>query len=307
MVDVRNEVRKPDERFTLVGAGCRRHVPHIAAPGRFERLRGLPIASGAVLMLIVLACALAPVLSNCDPKAFYYDALNVPPNAEHYFGTDALGRDLFSIMLYGGRASLGIGVLAAAIMAAIGIIYGSVSGTAGDRIDSAMMRLAELLGSIPSLLIVLILTAIFPAKNVFSMSAVIGVTGWLGLARLVRSEVRQIRNTEYVLYARATGGRFLYVMRRHLVPNFLSAVMFVVVSGVSSAIAMESTLSFLGLGLPVNELSWGSILSLANRALITNSWWLIVIPGLFLVVTLLCITDIGNRLRKATDRRCSFL
>jgi len=169
------------------------------------------------------------------------------------------------------------------------------------------MRLAELLGSIPSLLIVLILTAIFPAKNVFSMSAVIGVTGWLGLARLVRSEVRQIRNTEYVLYARATGGRFLYVMRRHLVPNFLSAVMFVVVSGVSSAIAMESTLSFLGLGLPVNELSWGSILSLANRALITNSWWLIVIPGLFLVVTLLCITDIGNRLRKATDRRCSFL
>ena len=140
-----------------------------------------------------------------------------------------------------------------------------------------------------------------------SKSSVVGITGWFGLARIVRGEVRQIRNTEYVLYARSIGGKFFYVMRRHLVPNFLSAIMFVVVSSVSSCITTESTLSFLGLGLPLDVLSWGSMLSLANRALILNTWWVIIIPGLFLVITLLCITDLGNYLRKETNRKSSNL
>lgn len=139
------------------------------------------------------------------------------------------------------------------------------------------------------------------------MSFIIGVTGWFGMARIVRSEVRQIRNCEYILYARSTGGKFLYVMWRHLIPNFLSSVMFVVVSNVSTCITMESTLSFLGLGLPIDVLSWGSMLSLANRALIMNTWWVIIIPGLFLVVTLICITNVGNFLRKETNRRPSNL
>ena len=157
------------------------------------------------------------------------------------------------------------------------------------------------------ILLVLILSALFPSRNVFTLSFVIGVTGWFGMARIVRSEVRQIRNSEYVLYARCTGGSFLYVMWRHLIPNVLSAVMFAVVSNISTCITMESTLSFLGLGLPVDVLSWGSMLSLANRALIMNTWWVIVIPGLFLVVTLLCMTSIGNYLRKETNRRHSNL
>ena len=300
-------VKSDDALFTLVGADYKKHVPQPVRPTVWQRLRKLPLVSVFVLALIVLACAFAPVLANHDPKGFYYDALNKAPNVEYYFGTDTLGRDLYSIMLFGGRASLTIGILGAAIIALIGIIYGSISGTAHDSVDSVMMRFTEMFGSIPSLLIILILTAIFPTKNVISMSVVIGVTGWLGLSRIVRSEVRQIRNTEYVLYARATGGRFLYVTRRHLVPNFLSAIMFVVVSGISGCITTESTLSFLGLGLPVDELSWGSILSLANKALITNSWWIIVIPGLFLVVTLLCITNLGNHLRKETNRKSSYL
>lgn len=162
-------------------------------------------------------------------------------------------------------------------------------------------------GSIPSILVVLILTAVFPAKNVVTMSIVIGVTGWFGLARIVRSEVRQIRNSEYVLYARSSGGKFLYVLWKHLLPNFLSATMFVIVSSISSCITTESTLSFLGLGLPLDVLSWGSMLSLANKALITNSWWVIIFPGVFLVITLLCITDLGNYLRKEANRRPSNL
>lgn len=162
-------------------------------------------------------------------------------------------------------------------------------------------------GSVPSILLILIITAVFPAKNVITMSVVLGCTGWFSLARIVRGEVRQIRNSEYVLYARSTGGGFMYVMWKHLIPNFFSAIMFVIVSSIGSCITTESTLSFLGLGLPIDILSWGSMLSLANKALILNTWWVIIIPGLFLVITLLCITDIGNYLRKEVNRKPSNL
>lgn len=296
-----------DEQFKIVGAGYKIHEPQEKKPGLKQKLKGKPLISVIVLFLIVISCICAPLIANHDPSGFYFDALNQAPDHEYYFGTDSLGRDLFSIMFYGGRASISIGIMAAVIMAFIGIVYGCISGTANDRIDSMMMRFTELCGSIPSILMVLILTAIFPANNIFTLSAVIGITSWFSLARIVRSEVRQIRNTEYVLYARCTSGKFMYVMWRHLIPNFLSAIMFVVISNISSAMTMESTLSFLGLGLPVDELSWGSMLSLANRALITNTWWVIIIPGLFLVVTLLCITNIGNFVRKETNRKASNL
>ena len=121
------------------------------------------------------------------------------------------------------------------------------------------------------------------------------------MARIVRSEVRQIRNSEYVMYARLCGGSFGYVMYHHLVPNFVSAIMFVVISSVSSCITMESTLSFLGLGLPADVTSWGSMLSLANKALIMNTWWVIVIPGVFLIITLMCITSMGNFVRSEVN------
>lgn len=296
-----------DDRFVVVGA---RHETGAAAGekrGYRERWKGKPVISAVLLGLIILGCVFAPAFANHDPTAFYLDSLNTAPNAEFYFGTDSLGRDLYSIMFYGGRTSLTIGILGAAIIAVTGTLYGCISGTLPDRADAVMMRIAEAGGSIPGILLVLILSAIFPTKNVVVLSFVIGITGWFGMARIVRSEVRQIRNCEYVLYARCTGGRFLYVMRRHLLPNFLSAVMFAAVSNISTCITMESTLSFLGLGLPVDVLSWGSMLSLANRALIMNTWWVIVIPGLFLVVTLLCITNVGNYLRKEVNRRHSNL
>ena len=293
--------------FEIVGAGFRHHEPKEQSPTLRQRLKGKPILAAVILLVIVLGCIFAPYIANHDPAKYYYDATSLAPNGEYYFGTDSLGRDLFSIMFYGGRSSLTIGVLGAAVVALLGITYGTLSGTASDRVDSLLMRIMELFGAIPGILLILIITAVFPAGNVISMSLVVGVTGWFGLARIVRGEVRQIRNTEYVLYARSIGGRFFYVMRRHLVPNFLSAIMFVVVSSVSSCITTESTLSFLGLGLPLDVLSWGSMLSLANRALILNTWWVIIIPGLFLVITLLCITDLGNYLRKETNRKSSNL
>ena len=296
-----------NELFQIVGASYRIYEPPLRKPSLRRRFRGVPLLSISVLAVIVFSCVFAPLIASHDPAGFYFDALNETPNSEYCFGTDSLGRDIFSIMLYGGRASLLIGILGAAIIAVIGIVYGCISGTSCDRVDSVMMRITEFGGSIPTLLIILILSAIIPARNALTMSAVIGITGWFSLARIVRSEVRQIRNSEYVLYARCTSGKFLYVMRRHLIPNFLPAIMFVVVSNISTCITMESTLSFLGLGLPVDVLSWGSMLSLANRALIMNTWWVIIIPGVFLVVTLLCITNLANFLRKETNRRASNL
>ena len=169
------------------------------------------------------------------------------------------------------------------------------------------MRITEVAGSIPSILLILLITGFFSSNNVLTLSLVIGITSWFNLARIVRSEVRQIRNQEYVLASRCMGARFGHIMLRHLIPNFVSAVMFVIISGISTSMTTESTLSFLGLGLPVEVVSWGSMLSLANRALLLNTWWVIMIPGLFLVITLLCITNIGHYFRKEVNCRPSNL
>ena len=143
-------------------------------------------------------------------------------------------------------------------------------------------RLVELVQSIPVLLVLLLAVSLLGPQNALSIALLIGVTGWFALARIVRGEVRQIRHSEYILASRCMGGSFGWIMRRHLVPNVVSAILFVVISAVSTSIAMESTLSFLGLGLPVDELSWGSMLALADKALLLNTWWVILIPGLFL-------------------------
>ncbi len=238
------------------------------------------------------------VIVNHNPEEFYLANLNEAPNSEFYFGTDSLGRDIFSNIWFGGRVSLLIGFLSTGLIAICGISYGCIGGMANARIDDLMMRLIELIHSIPSLLMVLLIVSIMGKQNIVSIAFVIGLTGWFALARIVRSEVRQIRNSEYVLAARCMGGNLPYIIWRHLIPNFVSAIMFVVISSVSTCMGMEATLSFLGLGLPVDITSWGSMLALADKALLLNTWWVIIIPGLFLVVTLLCITNIAYYFRR---------
>ncbi len=293
--------------FRLVGADYRIHVPREKKSGLRERLKGKPIISLVLLSLLLLGCVFAGQLANHDASGFYLQNLNEAPSAEFLFGTDSLGRDIYSMIWYGCRTSLAVGLIGAAVIAVIGTVYGCISGTVGERMDSLMMRFTELCGSIPTLLFVLILSALFDTNSVVSIALVIGVTGWFGLARIVRSEVRQIRNSDYVLYARCCGGKFIYVMLRHLVPNFISSVMFVIVSSISSCITMESTMSFLGLGLPTTVISLGSMLSLANKALIMNTWWVIIFPGAFLLVLLMCITNVGAFFREEANRMPSKL
>ncbi|MDR0981085.1 MAG: ABC transporter permease [Methanocalculaceae archaeon] len=292
-------------RFTVVGPNYREWTPAAAPRSRFAFLRTYPWISIGILSGIVLGCIFADLICMHDPAMYYLDHLNEAPSSEFLFGTDSLGRDLFSAIWYGGRSSLVIGILGMVIVTVIGVTYGCVNGLVNTRGDILMQRVVELFHSIPTILLCILLMAVLGTQNVFSISFVISVTSWFALARIVRSEVRQIRNNEYVLAAKAMGSDFWYLLRIHLVPNIIPAIMFVVISSISSCITMESTLSFLGLGLPLDVLSWGSLLSLANRALLLNTWWVIIIPGVFLVVTLSCITSIANYFRTESNKKPS--
>ena len=203
--------------------------------------------------------------------------------------------------------SLAIGFLATFISTVIAVVFGALSGAASDAVDTLLMRLTEIFLSIPGLLLILFLQAIWGKPTVLSISVIIGITSWFSIAKVVRTEVRQIRNSEYVIASRCMGGGFFHILFKHLAPNFLSAIMFMVVMNVRGAIVSESTLSFMGMGLPLEVISWGSMLSLSERALMTKAWWMILIPGAFLVTLLVCLTNIGSWLRKSANRKESNL
>ena len=164
------------------------------------------------------------------------------------------------------------------------------------------MRVNEIFISIPNLLLIVLLQAVLGKASALSLSIVIGLTSWMSIAKVVRTEVRVLRSSEYVQASHCMGGSFFHILRVHLAPNFLPSILFMVIMNVRGAILAESTLSFLGLGLPLEVVSWGSMLSLSEKALLTGSWWIIVIPGVFLVATLLSLTEIGNAVRKRANR-----
>lgn len=290
------ELALTSEDFKLVGANFQEQIP--AQPAAKRKIRNFPFFSAAVLCILVLACFFSHVFVNHDPTQFYLANLNTAPNNEFWFGTDSLGRDIFSVLWNGGKASIFIGITSTVIATGIGIIYGCISGCASAFIDTVMMRIAELCQSIPIILTLLLLLSLQEKHTPLSLSAVIGITSWFALARIVRAEVRQIRNSEYILLSRHMGASFFWIMRKHLIPNIISAIMFIVVSSVSTNMALEATLSFLGLGLPPEELSLGSMLALSNRALLLNTWWVILFPGLFLIILLFSITQIGHMFRQ---------
>ena len=265
--------------------------------------QGKPVVSAAILILIVLGCLCAELIMTKDPA--YMDLLNYnkAPDREFLFGTDTMGRDIFSMIWYGGRISILIGGLATVISTFIAVVVGAFSGVAPAWMDELIMRFTEIFLSIPTLLLIILLQAIMGNANILSLSFVIGVTSWTSIAKVVRTEVRQIRSSEYVIASRCMGGGFFHLLWHHLAPNFVSSIMFMVVMNIRSAIVSESTLSFMGIGLPLEIISWGSMLSLSEKALLTGSWWIILIPGVFLVVTLLCMTEVGNYLRRQVNQK----
>ena len=287
-----------DKRFTIVGI---RPAPLPAEPPKSRRR--LPPLPAVVLAIIVLGCLCCDFFLPKDPAYLDLYHANTAPNAEFWFGTDTMGRDIFSMIWHGGRLSLLIGFLSTFISTAIAVLFGTAGGIAPGWLDKLLTRVAEVFLSVPSLLLVIFLQAILGHAGVLSLSIAIGVTGWMGIAKVVRTEVRRLRESEFILAARCMGGGFFHNLWVHFLPNIFPSILFMVVMNIRGAIAAESTLSFLGLGLPLEIISWGSMLSLAERGLLSGAWWMVLIPGAFLVITLLCITELGEQLRQTADRQ----
>ena len=212
------------ELFTQVGIR-----PAPPAPAKKVRpMKDFPWISVILLAAIVLCCMGAELLMTKDPGYLDLKNYNVAPNREFLFGTDTLGRDIFSGIWYGGRISIAIGFLATLISTVIAVVYGALSGVAPRWLDGLMMRFTEIFLSVPGLLLVLFLQAVLGEANVLTLSVVIGITGWAGMAKIIRTEVRQIRNSEYVVASRCMGGGFFHILTKHLVPNFIASIMFMV-------------------------------------------------------------------------------
>lgn len=269
------------------------------------RKNKFPFFSAALLFIIVIGCIFSELIMTKDPT--YLDLANYSkaPCKEFLFGTDTLGRDIFSMIWYGGRISLFIGIFSTVISTFIAIVIGSLSGLSPKWLDTVIMRFTEIFLSIPNLLLVVLIQAILGDANVLSISIVVGITSWTSIAKVVRTEVMKLKSAEFVIASKAMGGSFFHILKNHLAPNFFSSIMFMVVMNIRSAIVAESTLSFMGIGLTVEVISWGSMLSLSENALLSGYWWIIIIPGVFLIATLLCITALGNYFRKNSNKQHS--
>ncbi len=293
-----------DTSFDIVGI---KQVPLHEPAQKRKCYQGKPVFSAVLLFLIVAGCLACDLIMTKDPTYMDLSNFNQSPNSEFLFGTDSMGRDIFSMIWSGGRISLWIGIISTIISTFIAIMFGAFSGSSPQWVDALFMRLTEILLSVPGLLMVLLIQAVLGRANIFSISLVIGITSWMSIAKVVRIEVKQLRSSEYVTASKCMGGSFFHILWNHLTPNFISSIMFMVVMNIRNAIVAESTLSFMGIGLPIETISWGSMLSLSEKALLTNSWWIILIPGGFLLATLLCITSLGNYLRRNVNQRNSNL
>ncbi len=269
---------------------------------RFKRNRMAMTGLALVLGLFVLAL-LAPWLSPYDPDLIDLKQVLMPPSAGHLLGTDTLGRDVLSRIIFGSRVSLLVGFVAVGIATLIGLLVGSLAGYYAGVVDQVLMRLVDLMLCIPTLFLILAVIAGL-GPSIWNIMVVIGLTSWMGVARLVRAEFLSLREREFVAAARALGATDARLILRHLLPNALVPVMVSATLGVAGAILTESALSFLGLGVQPPTPSWGNILT-AGQANIEIAWWLSLFPGLAILITVMSYNLLGEGIREAIDPRLS--
>jgi len=269
---------------------------------RLKRNRMAMVGLLVVLLLFVISF-LAPFLTPYDPSAINaWDVLQ-PPSRNHWFGTDELGRDVLTRVLYGARISLKVGFVAIGIAVLLGSAVGLVAGYYGGWVDSLLMRCVDIMLCFPSFFLILAVIA-FLNPSIWIIMAVIGLTGWMGVARLVRAEVLTIREMDYILAARCIGCSDLRIILRHILPNALSPVLVAATLGVAGAILTESALSFLGIGVQPPTPSWGNILT-SGKDYIEFAWWLSLFPGQAILITVLAYNLLGEGIRDALDPRTS--
>ena len=272
-------------------------------PGVWQRFRRHRVAAvGAVILLVLTTGAVAaPVVAANDPYKVDISAYRAGPVANHPLGTDSSGRDVFSRLLYAGRVSLSVGLVAVAIYTLIGVILGAFSGFYGGWLDSFLMRLADVVLSFPALILIITVVSVL-GPSIYNIMLVIGLLGWPPIARIVRALFLSLREREFVLASRTVGvsnGRIIF---RHMLPNALAPVIVAATFGMANAILLEAGLSFLGLGVQPPTPSWGNMLKDAQSLTVLESMpWLWIPPGTMIALAVLSINFIGDGLRDALD------
>jgi peptide/nickel transport system permease protein len=265
------------------------------------RRNKLAITGAVVVLMLLIASLLAPWIAPHNPTQINAWQVLAPPSTSHWFGTDELGRDVFSRVLYGARISLKVGFVAIGIAIVLGSVVGLVAGYYGGWVDTVLMRCVDIMLCFPAFFLILAIIT-FLEPSIWYIMAVIGLTGWMGVARLVRAEVLTIREMDYVMAARCIGCSNLRIILRHILPNALSPVLVAATLGVAGAILTESSLSFLGIGVQPPTPSWGNILT-SGKDYIEFAWWLSLFPGLAILVTVLAYNLLGEGIRDALDPR----
>ncbi|MBI5667507.1 MAG: ABC transporter permease [Chloroflexi bacterium] len=254
----------------------------------------------AIVILLGLGAVFAPYIAPYDPIEPHYTARLAPPGGEFLLGTDELGRDLFSRLLYGARISLVIGFIAQGVALVIGMTLGMVAGWYGGWIDDLIMRTTDVFFAIPGLMFLIVWVTIFEPGPI-SIFLALGLIGWPGEARMMRSQVLGIKELDYVLAARALGAPAWRIMAQHILPNALAPMIVLATLGIAGVILSEATLSFLGLGIQIPTPSWGTMVQFGKNYLPTGQWWYAVIPGLTIMITVLGFNFLGDGLRDALD------
>jgi len=265
------------------------------------RRNKLAITGAVVVLMLLIASLLAPWIAPHNPTQINAWQVLAPPSTSHWFGTDELGRDVFSRVLYGARISLKVGFVAIGIAIVLGSVVGLVAGYYGGWVDTVLMRCVDIMLCFPAFFLILAIIT-FLEPSIWYIMAVIGLTGWMGVARLVRAEALSIREMDYVMAARCIGCSNLRIILRHILPNALSPVLVAATLGVAGAILTESSLSFLGIGVQPPTPSWGNILT-SGKDYIEFAWWLSLFPGLAILVTVFAYNLLGEGIRDALDPR----
>lgn len=261
----------------------------------------LACVGGVVVGLLVLLAVFAPVLSPHDPNRHDVKKVLAPPSRAHPLGTDQIGRDVLSRILYGSRVSLAVGFVSVGIATAVGVLLGASSGYHGGVVDGVIMRLVDLMLVFPRFFLLLAVLA-FLQPSIWTIMAVIGLTGWMGVARLVRAEFLSLKEREFVIWSQSIGATAFRIIWRHILPNAMPPVLVAMTLGIPAAILTESGLSFLGLGVQPPYATWGNILN-DGKDSIEIAWWLSLYPGLAILITVLSYNLLGEGIRDALDPR----
>ena len=266
-----------------------------------DRLKENPIAlaGGGIVIFMMLVSLLAPVISPYSPYAIDPGQVLQAPSVHHLLGTDHLGRDLLSRMIYGAQVSLKVGFVSVGIATVVGCLVGALAGFYGGWVDALLMRLVDIMLCFPTFFLVLAVLAVLE-PSIWNIMAVIGITSWMGIARLVRAEFLSLKEREFVMAARVLGLPPRRIIFRHMLPNAMAPVLVAATLGVAGAILTESALSFLGIGVQPPTPSWGSILAV-GKDYIEVAWWLSVFPGFAILLAVLGYNLLGEGIRDALD------